>query len=80
MQGVAAVGVLGRLAVYEGVPVALGKNRGCDLPTGVTVDAGRVHEEIAGNVLRHTLLAVSHEETSRHPILPVGKASRSRRR
>src|SRR5260370_31963123 len=32
-----------------------------DLPTGITVDAGRVHEEVARDVFRHSLFEICHD-------------------
>src|SRR5262249_49074155 len=47
------------------------EDRGGDLPTGIAVDAGRVHEEVARDVFRHSLFRVCHDRASLLPfILP----------
>ena len=43
--------------------VPFGKNFWRELPARVAVDAGRVHKEVAGLVLGHTLGGVGHQFT-----------------
>ncbi len=49
----------------KGVLVTLCENPGCDLPTGIAVDAGRIHEEVAGDVFGQSFLGVCHYRASR---------------
>ena len=48
------------LAVNEGVVGGLGEHGGSELPAGVAIDAGEVHEEIARDVLGDALFEVRH--------------------
>src|SRR5262249_28647935 len=53
-----------RLGLDEGRFRRLSEDRRGDLPTGIAVDAGRVHEEVARDVLRHSLLGIGHNRAS----------------
>jgi hypothetical protein len=50
-----------RLPVNAGLSAMIAKARGRDLPAGVTVNAGGVHEELAVYVFRQALSDLGHD-------------------
>src|SRR5439155_19309509 len=64
LQRLSPVGAGGRLGLDEGRFSGLTEDRRSDLPTGIAVDAGRVHEEIAGDVFGHTFSGGCHDRAS----------------
>src|SRR6185369_12914928 len=55
------------LVMDEGVLAGLTKNRRSELTAGIAVDAGRVDEEVAGDILRDTLVEVRHDVAAPFP-------------
>jgi hypothetical protein len=64
LQGDSPVGRCHGLGFDERRVRCLAKHGRGDLPTGVAVDAGRVHEEVAGSILQDSLAGVYHGRTS----------------
>jgi len=56
------LGCFPRLSMDERVFRPFGKDLGGQLPAGVAVDAGRIDEEIAGDVFAQSFVRVSHAE------------------
>ena len=75
LQRLPPVGAGDRLGLDEGRFGGLAEHRGGDLPARIAVDAGGVHEEIAGDVLRHSFPGVRHDRASLRSILPSGGSS-----
>jgi len=61
VQRLSSVGAGTRLGLDEGRFNGLTENRRGNLPTDIAVDTGRVHEEIARHVFRHSLLGIGHD-------------------
>src|SRR5260370_23465691 len=64
LQRLPPVGAGNRLGFDEGSFAGFTKDRKSDLPTGIAVDAGRIHEEIARDVFRHSFFGVGHYQAS----------------
>src|SRR4029078_468173 len=59
-QGKTRLGFGFRLVIDAALLAVVAKNRRRELAAGVAVDAGRVNEEIAGDILRQAQLNVCH--------------------
>ena len=72
LQGLATVPGRFGLAMDEGMVGGLREDGRSQLPASVAVDAGGVHEEVAGDVLRDPLLEVRHCSCLSSRSLPRG--------